>query len=114
MSAVYGRIGMSLSSPAQPVPLRCVRLNPRTFVVPYTYEPDARLMLYRFPVAVTGRHWITRTGTGGPGNVSPDAVDPISGFTSAAGSATGSAASSGPAAAIVAIAASSATRHVFS
>src|SRR6185437_14851278 len=110
MSAVNGRIGMSLSSPAQPVPFRCVRLNPRTFVLVYEYDPDAPLMLYRFPVAVTGLHWIIPNGIVGPGNVSPDAVDPISGFTSAAGSATGSAASAGAAAAIAVIAASSVAR----
>ena len=91
-----GRMGTSLSSPAQPVPLRCVRLNPRTFGFVYEYDPEAPEIEYRFPVAVTGLHWIIPNGSVAPGNVSPRFVVPMNVFTYAVGSLTGSACALAP------------------
>ena len=77
---------MSPEPPAHPVPLMCVRLNPRILVAEYKYPPGAAVR-YAFPRLVSGLNENIPNGTTAPGNTSPRFDVPINGSTCSVGSA---------------------------
>src|SRR5438093_6967549 len=92
---------MSPEAPAQPVPDRWVRLNPRIFVASYRYPPGAAVRVW-LPREFSGLNENMPNGRTAPGNTLPPFAVPISGLTSVVGSvrdiASGSAAPAGAAA----------------
>jgi len=54
-SPTKGKNGMSPDAPAQPVPDRCVRLNPRIFGLLKPYPPGATVRVW-LPRVFSGRY----------------------------------------------------------